>query len=155
MFSGIALAYGDLPEALVETPDMIRRVHYRGGEREVRFLLRDAARVLPIWHEGRLLLVRWGNRRGQSQALPLSAWARLGTVEAGGWLPYAPEPVDVPATLGLDGGVWFQVRQGIRALLARDERGEAVVYPLVEPSSHYYEVMTRSPWMPVLVGERI
>ena len=47
MFSGIALAYGDLPEALVETPDMLLRVHDRGGEREVRFLLRDAARVLP------------------------------------------------------------------------------------------------------------
>jgi hypothetical protein len=37
----------------------------------------------------------------------------------------------------------------------RDNRGEAVVYVLVEPSTHYYKVMTRSPWMPSLVGELI
>lgn len=155
MFSGIALAYGDLPEALVETPDMLRRVHDRGGEREVRFLLRDAARVLPVWHECRLCVVRWGNRRGQSSRLPYTAWAQLATVKAGGWLPYAPEPVVIPATLGLDKGVWYKVRQGVRGIAVRDERGEPVVYPLVEPSSHYYEVMTRSLWMPVVIGERI
>ena len=61
----------------------------------------------------------------------------------------------MPATLGLDNGVWYKVRQGVRAILVRDDWGEAVVYPLVEPSGHYYEVMVRSPWMPVLVGERI
>ena len=85
----------------------------------------------------------------------MTAWARLETVEAGGWLPYAAEPVEVPATLCADNGVWYKVRQGVRALLARDERGEPVVYPLVEPASHYYQVMTRGPWMPVLIGERI
>lgn len=125
------------------------------ARREVWFLLRDRARVIPVWYEGRLHFARWGNRRGQSRSLPLTAWARLGTAEAGGWLPYAPEPVEVPATLALDNGVWFKVRQGIRALLVWDERGEPVVYPLVEPASHYYHVMTRSEWMPVLVGERI
>jgi hypothetical protein len=35
----------------------------------------------------------------------------------------------------------------------RDGRGKRVVYPLVEPSTHYYQIMTRSPWMPSLVGE--
>jgi hypothetical protein len=90
-----------------------------------------------------------------SRPEPVVAADGLGAAEAGGWLPYAPEPVDVPATLALDNGVWFKVRQGIRALLVRDERGEPVVYPLVEPASRYYLVMTRSEWMPVLVGERI
>jgi hypothetical protein len=36
----------------------------------------------------------------------------------------------------------------------RDEWGLPVVYVVCEPSSHYYQVMTRSPWIPVLVGER-
>ena len=108
-----------------------------------------------MWRGGRLRLVRWGNRRGRSRGLPCTAWARLATVEAGGWLPFAPEPVDVPATLALDGGVWYKVRQGVRGLVVRDERGEDVVYPLVEPASRYYEVMTRGQWMPVLIGERI
>ncbi len=54
----------------------------------------------------------------------------------------------------LEGGVWYQVRQVAGALLVRDEHGEPVVCPMLEPASHYYGVMTRSPWMPVLVGER-
>ncbi len=155
MFAGVSLALSELPEALMEAHGLSRRVHDRGGEREVRFLLRDAARVLPVWHQGRLLIACWGNRRGHSRALPCTAWARLATVEAGGWLPFAPERVDIPATLALDCGVWYKVRQRVRALLVRDERGAPVVYALVEPASHYHEVMTRGPWMPVLIGERI
>jgi hypothetical protein len=155
MLSGIALALSEVPESLVEVHGLARRVCDRGGEREVQFLLRAADRLLPVWWQGRLLMLRWGNRRGQSRKLPSTAWARLETARKGGWLPYVPKSAEVPATLGLESGVWFQVGQGIRGLVVHDERGEPVVYPLVEPSSHYFEVMTRSPWMPVLIGERI
>ena len=64
-------------------------------------------------------------------------------------------PVDIPATLALERGVWFRVRQGIRGLLVPDERGIAVVYMICEPASHYYQVMTRSERMPILIEERI
>jgi hypothetical protein len=63
--------------------------------------------------------------------------------------------VVVPASLGLDRGVWFLVREGVRAVVVRDERGQPVAYVLVEPSTDYYKIMTRSDWMPTLVGERI
>jgi hypothetical protein len=43
----------------------------------------------------------------------------------------------------------------LAGLLVRDESGTPAVYVLCEPASHYYEVMTRSKWAPVLVGERI
>jgi hypothetical protein len=36
-----------------------------------------------------------------------------------------------------------------------DERGIAVAYMLCEPASHYYQIMTRSNRMPVLIGERM
>jgi hypothetical protein len=36
-----------------------------------------------------------------------------------------------------------------------DERGEARVYVVCEPASHYCGVMTRSAWMPLLIGERL
>jgi hypothetical protein len=62
--------------------------------------------LLPVWHEGRLLLVRWGNRR-ESRRLPCTGWTWLSTVEAGRWTGYGAELVDVPATLGLENGVWF------------------------------------------------
>jgi hypothetical protein len=58
--------------------------------------------------------------------------------------------------MGLDKGVWYRIRQGIRGLLAHDEGGKPRVYVVCEPSSQYYQVMTRgSCWMPVLIGERI
>ena len=155
MFAGVALALSELPEALIEAHGLARRICDRGGEREVQFLLRDGERLLPVWREGRLQIIRWGNRRGRSRGLPPTAWARKTTVEAGGWLPYAAEPVDVPATLGLDNGVWYAIRQGVRGLLAHDESGSPVVFVLCEPASHYYQVMTRGEWMPVLIGERI
>lgn len=57
--------------------------------------------------------------------------------------------------VGLDRGVWFRVREGVRGVMLRDEQGQPIVYVLVEPPTHYYEVMTRSEWMPALVGELI
>jgi hypothetical protein len=147
MCVGVALVASELPLCLHE------RVHLRGGEREVRFLWRHRPRVLPAWHEGRIILNRWGGKRGEE--LPSTGWGWLSTLEAGGWAPWQPEQVDIPATYCLDGGVWYRVRHGVRALLVRDAQGGPVVYVLCEPSSHYYQVMTRSERMPVLIDERI
>jgi hypothetical protein len=80
----------------------------------------------------------------------------MDTVEGGGWGEYGVEPVVIPATMGLDKGLWFGISQGIRGLLVHDEQGTPHVYVVCEPSSHYYQVMARgSCWMPVLIGERI
>jgi len=51
---------------------------------------------------------------------------------------------------GAGRGRRVRVRQGIRAAVVHE-----AVYPLAEPASHYYQVMTRSAWMPALVDERI
>ena len=63
--------------------------------------------------------------------------------------------MDIPGILGLDNGVWFSIREGMRGVLVPDENGVQRVYVICEPSRHYYGVMTRSAWMPVLIGERI
>jgi hypothetical protein len=55
-------------------------------------------------------------------------------VETGGWVGHGAEAVHVPATLGLENGVWFQIRQGVRSLLARDEAKVARVYLICEPA---------------------
>ena len=159
MFQGIALFVTEFPDGFLEEKGLLRRVYRRGTEagveQEVRFLLRDREPVLPVWHEGGVKVVRWGNRDRRS-GLPYGGWTWLATVEAGGWAPFAAEPVDVPADYGLDAGVWFGIHQGIRAVLVRDEREEPVVYLICEPASRYYEVMTRgSKRAPVLVGQII
>ena len=155
MLAGIALAYSELPLELVERHGLQRRVHERGGEAEVQLLLCDRDRILPVWLDGQLQMVRWGNRRGQSRSLPFTAWTRMETVESGGWGDQESVLVLIKASMGLDEGIWYRIRQGVRGLLVRDESGTPVVYVLVEPASHYYQVMTRSSWMPILVGERI
>jgi hypothetical protein len=43
----------------------------------------------------------------------------------------------------------------VRAVLSRDAQGSPVVFPLIEPASHYYKSMTGSEWMPCLVRQRI
>ena len=105
MLTGIALAVADVPLVLIEQEHLEPRRHERGGEAELQFLFRAAERVLPVWHEERLQLVRWGNRRGESRALPSTRWARLETFEGGGWGKWRPVEVFIPATLGLDGRV--------------------------------------------------
>jgi hypothetical protein len=97
----------------------------------------------------------WGCRRGESKVLPCTGWARLSTVKDGQWAEWNAEAVEIPAVAGFDGGVWFAIRQGVRGVLVRDEKGVLRVYPVCEPSSHYYQMMTRCEWMLVLIGDRI
>ncbi len=156
MLSGVALTLSGLPLELIDRHGLGRRIHERGGEREVQFLFADAERQLPVWRDGRLEILRWGNRRGESAHLPCTAWTQTGTVEGGGWGECGVEPVVIPATMGLDKGIWYRIRQGIRGLLVHDEGGIPRVYVVCEPASHHYRTMTRgSEWMPVLIGERI
>jgi hypothetical protein len=144
-----------LPSELIERHGLGRRVVRRGGESEVQFLWRDAEPLLPVWHEGTLRLVTWGNRRGERKSLPCAGWTWLATVEAGKWRQWGAVEVDVPATMLLDGNVWYCVQQGFRALLVRDEDGKERVFGVCEEASYYYRIMCRGAWMPLLIGQRI
>ena len=155
MCTGIALAASELPLEWLEQPHIKARLFTRGGEPEVRFFFRDTERILPIIHDGVLRLVRWGARRSESGVLPPTGWTWRSSVENGQWGESGAEPVVIAATMGLEKGVWFRVREGVRGLLVRDERGVETAYMICEPSSHYFQVMTRSQRMPVLIGERI
>jgi hypothetical protein len=155
VLTAVALPYYTLPLSLIERHGLDGLAHARGGERELQFHFGYAVALLPVWHEGQLRVVRWGCRRGESRYLPVGGWTKLATVEGGYWRECGAEPVDVPAALAFDGGIWYAIRQGLRGVLAQDERGEARAYLVCEPASHYYAIMTRSAWMPVLIGERI
>jgi hypothetical protein len=148
---GLALPLSDLPLELIERYDLSRFVHQRGGEHEVRFLRQVRDAVLPVRHEGLLRIVSWGSRSGR---LPRSGYTWLSTVESGEWTVYEAQEIEIPATTGLQNGVWFRIRQGVRGLLAEAGGAEAA-YMIVEPSSYYYRIMTRAERMPVLLGERI
>src|SRR5947199_2030571 len=126
MCVGITLAWSELPTELIGRHGLHRRVHDRGGEKEVQFLYRDRRPRLPVRRDGRLQVVRWGNGRGQSRLLPRTGWTWRESVQEGFWHGLDAIPVDIPARLGLERGVWYCIRQGIRGLLVPDERGIAV-----------------------------
>lgn len=155
MCTAISLAYSELPLAVIDSTGLNDRVHDRGGEREVRFQCDAVPALLPVWWCGRLHVVRWGNRDRAERKLPTTAWTWKASVEEGKWAALAPEPVLIPATYGFSEGVWFRVKQGMQGLLVHDRRGEPVVFMVCEPSTRYFRVMTRSEWMPALVGEVI
>ena len=155
MCAGIALAWSELPTEMIGLDGLQRRIHDRGGEREFQFHYRDRWPRIPIWRDGRLLIARWGNGRGQSRFLPRTGWTWKATVESGGWRNLPAVLVDIPVTLAFDHGVWYRVRQGFRGLLVPDERGFAVAYVICQPPTHYYRVMTRADRMPLMIEERI
>ena len=154
MCDGIALAWSEFPTETIGRHRLGRRVHERGGEREVQFLYRERWPQLPVWRDGRLIVVRWGNGRGRSRFLPRTGWTWQTSIDAGDWRNLDSAFVDVPATLCVDGGMWYKIRQGMRGLLVADEKGWAVVYLICEPSSHYYRNMTGRTRMPVFIAER-
>jgi hypothetical protein len=156
MCLGIAVAGSELPTELIGRYGLERRLHRRGGEVEYRFLFRDRRPCLPVWRDGQMQVVRWGNRRAQSRVLPRTGWTWLASIEQGRWQGSGAVPVDIPASYGLERrGVWFLIETGIRGLLVPDEQGWAVCYMICRPASHYYRIMTGSDRMPVLIDQTI
>ncbi len=155
MCDGISLARSELPTELIGQHGLDRLSHERGGEAEIRFFYRHREPRLPVWYDGQLQVVRWGNGLGQSRFLPRVGWTWKSSIDDGDWRQLDAVLVDIPAMLALDQGVWYRVRQGIRGLLVADERGIAVAYMICEPSTHYYSIMTRNSRMPVFISETI
>jgi hypothetical protein len=104
---------------------------------------------------GKLHVVQWGNRDRAERKLPPTGWTWRETVEDGRWFEVAREPVLIPATHARMNGIWSRVKEGARGLLVRGRGGSPVVFVVCEPATRYYRVMTRSEWMPQLVGEVI
>ena len=68
---------------------------------------------------------------------------------------YHPETVEILANFGLERGVWFQIREGIQGAIIHDQHEQPCVYMLLQPASHYYQVMTGYHREPVFLGEQI
>ena len=156
MCTGSSLFWRDIPEQIIEHYHLQDRILVRDEEadREIRFLYRERKRLLPVWHHDRFDLCRWGTK-DRPCSLPDTGWVAWEDIEAGLWSELHPEMVDIPAAFGLDRGVWYQIQEGIRGISVTDPNGRPHVYMLTEPSSHYYQVMTRNERMPVLIGQRI
>ncbi|HEX4611399.1 MAG TPA: hypothetical protein VH092_24610, partial [Urbifossiella sp.] len=64
MCVGLSLAYSEVPLLLIERYGLQERLHDRGGEKEVRFLWQARPTWLPVWWNGKIHVIKWGNRIG-------------------------------------------------------------------------------------------
>ena len=155
MCQGVSILLSRMTEQAIERYKLAGRIVCRGGEyKEVHFMHDDRKRLLPVFHEGQLIVCEWGNCSGASKLQRLG-WCSQESIEAGKWRWLEPERIEIPADYGYDKGVWYQVTQGIRGVLVRDERGRPHAYILTVPASHYYKIMTRSSRMPILIEQDI
>ncbi len=125
-------------------------------ESEVHFSCNDSFPILPVWHEGEWQLIRWGNPRGTIPGLPKTCWTWNQSIQNNAWSNWTTKRVEIPANLGMENGIWFRIRMGVEGLMVYPQEQQLpVVYMICEPSTRYYQVMTRSKRMPVLLQERI
>ncbi len=157
MCKGISILKARLRQELFDQYELAQRVTMRGDEAqpELHFMYTDPVVQLPVMHDGELVIYEWGNRGNKQSKLPRTGWCRTESLEAGKWRWLAPEPVDIPADFGLEKGVWFQINQGLRGVLVRDESERPHVYMLTQQASHYYQTMTRHERMPILIDQEI
>ena len=157
MCGGVSISCRDVPESLIERFGLQDRIVVRAEnvDREIRFLHNETPALIPAWIGGEFGIYSWGNRGGTDSRLPVTAWCRRENLEAGRWSWLKPEPVVIPAVLGIENGRWFQIDQGIQGIFVRDAQNRPHVYMLTEEASHYYHIMTGQIRMPVLVGQQL
>lgn len=154
---GIALLTNEIPRRIFDEVDLERRVFDRGGNvKEIRFLWDDPDPLLPVIDGGVFRLVRWGSR-AERGALPCTGFTWRATVDEGRWSSTGCETqlVKIPATYGVDKGIWYKITEGCHGLLVRHPVEGIAVYLICEPPTRYYRVMTRSERMPWLIDEVI
>ncbi|MDX9971257.1 MAG: hypothetical protein RBS56_05130 [Candidatus Gracilibacteria bacterium] len=118
---------------------------------EVLVRLVDKYAYLPVGSANGTFLARWGMCLKNSKT-PLR-FCRNESLESGKWASFSPTIVEIPVCLALSMGVWFQVRKAISGVLVENFSGERCVFVLTKPSTHYFEVMTGSKRMPVLINQ--
>ncbi len=156
MCAGLAVERRNIPDHLVEKFHLEDRIVTHGdGRQEVHFLFRAKIPLLPYWNGNQLAIALWGNRDDKASKLPKTGWSRVESIEQGKWQHMRPEEVEIPCSYGLEKGVWFQISEGMKGILVKDEKDRPHVYMLTQPASHYYEVMTRHDRMPVFIGRGI
>ncbi|VTR95093.1 Uncharacterized protein OS=Singulisphaera acidiphila (strain ATCC BAA-1392 / DSM 18658 / VKM B-2454 / MOB10) GN=Sinac_0545 PE=4 SV=1 [Gemmata massiliana] len=74
----------------MEQNGLDERIHDRGGEKKVRFYWAATPTLLPVWWNGRLQIVRWGNKDRAERKLPPTGWTWEDSVAGGKWSALAP-----------------------------------------------------------------
>ncbi len=157
MCDAVSLSVRDLPVQYHQHPAVKSRMTGRGGEEEIQFFYdrKPFPPLLPILLDDQFRIVRWGNRQRRSKILPHSGRVELHELQQGLWQHADIQEVLIVGNAALHRGVWFPLLQGIKGIYLRDEHGVPTVFMLMDKPSDYYQIMTKSKVMPVIVGDII
>jgi hypothetical protein len=153
MCRAISILKKQISRELLEKYELERRIIRRRDDADEELLFdfaKDRPRPeLPVEHDGQLRIYTWGDRNRETR-LPHTGWCREESLEAGKWKYLSPEPVLIPCVMGLEKGIWFNIDQGIRGIVVRDQQEQPHVYMLTVAATVYFHNMTRHDRMPVL-----
>lgn len=107
------------------------------------YAFKDRKPQLPVERRGQIIMAEW------------KGYCSIDALKAGFFQGQRAELIEIPASRGHCGGIWFQIRTGIRGVLLKGPNKEKLVYMLVAPSTHYFKTMTSSARMPVLIKQVI
>ena len=157
MCTGLSVDRRAIPAELIQKYRLEDSIAKRSAnaDDEIQFHFNAPKALLPVQHGNRLDICEWGNRDNKMSRLPRTGWANIESVESGKWKYMKPEEVIIPASIGFDKGIWFQITEGIKGIMVKDEAGKPHLYMLTQAASHYYKVMTRNDREPIFVGEQI
>jgi hypothetical protein len=150
MCGGIAIHWKGVSQELADRYGLLP-TSVGTEERMIRFQYRDPIPLLPAYEKGELGIYLWGNRNDQESKLPHTGWCKVESLHAGKWNFLHPEPVDIPAAMGLEKGVWFPIDTGMRGILVSDENAEKHVFMLTQPADSAYLALTKHERMPVFL----
>ncbi len=157
MCDAIALSVRDLPQKYHRHPAIQARLTGRGGDEEIQFFYdrKPFPPLLPILLEDQFRIVRWGNRDRRSKCLPHTGRVEHHELVQGCWQHANITEVIIVGNAALHRGVWFPLLEGIRGIFLRDEYDVPTVFMLMDKPSDYYQIMTKSKVMPIIVGDII
>ncbi len=150
MCGGITVHWQTVPQELAQQYGFLP-VSVGSQKHVLRFLYRDPVPRLPAFFHDQLDIYPWGNRDNKQSRLPKTGWAKAESVDQGKWNWLHPEPVEIPASHGVERGVWFPIEKGMRGLLVKDEQDRPHVYMLTQAASPEYAAMTKHERMPVFL----
>lgn len=105
--------------------------------------------VLPVMNDGNPNLIEWGNR-DKNINFPKTGWAREESINDGKWNGLNPNYVTIPAVMGYENGVWFDIKKGIKGLIA-SRNNKKRVYIITRKSSPDYLKLTTHDREPLFI----
>lgn len=119
------------------SPELIKR--FKTADRIESFFWRSNA-VLPVTTEHGTELLPWGNK-DENVKLPKTGWAKTESLKLGKWNYLKPEMVNIPVDSGYEKKTWFDLPEGTKGIVVKDE-GRKSVYMVTKEATEEYRQRT-------------